>query len=140
MLDSPDQAPTVGQYRFNDITVAEGNRAIIAAIRDRLDIVAIDEVGPLEFRGGGWAPALEVALAEATESQEVILVVRPSLIRNLGELTKQRAELDYVLIESADGRDSAPVAETVTDHLPQEFQLPHPQGLRIRRLGNRPPT
>ncbi len=74
---------TVGSYGFDEAAVAEGNAAIISAVRDRLDVVAIDEVGPLEFRGGGWAPALTFALRECSPGQQLILVVRSSLVDRL---------------------------------------------------------
>ncbi len=74
---------TVGMYRLGDAAVTEGNISIISAVRDRLDVVILDEVGPLEFRGGGWAPALEVALRECSPGQELIIVVRPSLVDEL---------------------------------------------------------
>ena len=79
----PDATPTVGVYRFEDAAVAAGNAAIITAVREGLDIIAIDEVGPLEFDGQGWTPALEVALRECTVDQELIVVVRSSLVDEL---------------------------------------------------------
>ena len=83
VVTEPDAEPTVGAYGFEDAAVAAGNAAIIAAVREGLDIVAIDEVGPLEFRGQGWTPALEVALCECTADQELIVVVRSSLVDEL---------------------------------------------------------
>lgn len=83
VVTSADITPTVGMYRFDDDAVAEGNAAILAALRERLDIIAIDEVGPLEFRGGGWTPGLETALEENDSEQELIVVVRPALVDKL---------------------------------------------------------
>ncbi len=76
-------ASTVGMYRFDDAAIARGNAAIVAAVTDGRDVIAIDEVGPLEFRGGGWAPALELALRECGSQQELIVVVRPVLVDEL---------------------------------------------------------
>jgi len=73
----------VGDYHFDDLALAWGSAAIIAAVREGLDVVAVDEVGPLEFRGGGWAAALTAALLEATIEQELVLTVRPSLAEDL---------------------------------------------------------
>ncbi len=80
---APIVTPTVGMYRLGDAAVTEGNISVISAVRDRLDVIILDEVGPLEFRGGGWAPALEVALRECLPGQELIVVVRPSLVEEL---------------------------------------------------------
>lgn len=78
-------ARSVDAYRFDDDAVAEGNAAITAAVRDGLGAIAIDEIGPLEFRGHGWAPALEFALRECGPDQELIIVVRSSLLPRLAE-------------------------------------------------------
>ena len=77
--------PDVGPYSFDKDAVAAGNASIISALRDKLDIVAIDEVGPLEFRGAGWAPALNVALRECLAEVQLIVVIRESLLNDLPE-------------------------------------------------------
>jgi nucleoside-triphosphatase THEP1 len=78
-----DAVIAVGQYQFDGEAIAEGRTAITSAVREGLDVVAIDEVGPLEFRGEGWAPALEIALREWRPGQELIVVVRPALMEEL---------------------------------------------------------
>ena len=83
VVASPDLEATVGIYKFDDQAVAEGNAAIVSAMRGQLDVVVIDEVGPLELRGGGWAPALGVALRELVNQQTLIITVRPSLLDEL---------------------------------------------------------
>jgi nucleoside-triphosphatase THEP1 len=80
---SPETTLTVGIYQFDNAAVEEGNAVIVSAVRDGLDIVAIDELGPLELQGGGWAPALKLALQEGRPQQELVVVVRPSLIEEL---------------------------------------------------------
>ena len=77
------ETPTIGAYRFDEAALAEGNAAIIAAVQDGLDIIAIDEVGPLELEGGGWAPALTFALRTCTPRQELVIAVRTSLADRL---------------------------------------------------------
>jgi nucleoside-triphosphatase THEP1 len=83
VVTSPDVTPTVGDFHFDDSAIAEGNAAIIAAVRDGLDVIAIDEVGPLELGGRGWAPALSYALQTCDRRQELIVVVRSSLVDEL---------------------------------------------------------
>jgi len=83
VVTAENSAPTVGRYHFDDTAVATGNAAILAAVRDGLDVIAVDEVGPLEFRGQGWAPALETALGELNADQELVIVVRVSLADEL---------------------------------------------------------
>jgi nucleoside-triphosphatase THEP1 len=50
--------------------------AIKRAIDSRCNLVVIDEVGPLELRGSGLMPAVELALASTVN---VLIVVRSSL-------------------------------------------------------------
>lgn len=80
-----DVPATVGEYVFDEAAIREGNAALAAAMRGRVEVLAIDEVGPLEFRGGGWAPALECALRESSPAGEMILTIRPSLADELPE-------------------------------------------------------
>ncbi|MBU0719011.1 MAG: nucleoside-triphosphatase [Planctomycetes bacterium] len=83
VVDLSRERATIGQFKFFPEAVTAGNAAIMAATRDGMGLVVIDEVGPLEFRGGGWAPALEVAIAEGTKTQGLVVVVRPALIEKL---------------------------------------------------------
>jgi nucleoside-triphosphatase THEP1 len=83
VIASPNDTAAVGIYQFDEPAIKEGNRAIISAVREGLDVVAVDEVGPLEIRGKGWSPALEVALRECSARQELVITVRPSLVDEL---------------------------------------------------------
>lgn len=80
---SLDSGTIVGAYRFNDAAIRAGNAAVIGAVRDRSAFIGIDEIGPLEFRGDGWAPAMSCALAECRPEQLVIVVVRSALVDEL---------------------------------------------------------
>lgn len=75
--------PTVGVYHFDEAALVAGRTAIVEAARDGLNVIAIDEVGPLEFRGEGWAPALESALRAGHPGQRLIITVRPRLADEL---------------------------------------------------------
>ena len=81
----PGSSPTVGVFQFDDAAINAGNRAIVSALRDGVDVLAIDEVGPLELDGGGWAPGVRLALQSHETPGELILVVRPSLLEVLPE-------------------------------------------------------
>jgi nucleoside-triphosphatase len=74
---------TIGPYWFDDAALDEGNDAIISAVHDRVDVIAIDEIGPLEFEEKGWALAFTIALQEILCEQELMVVVRPSLVERL---------------------------------------------------------
>jgi nucleoside-triphosphatase THEP1 len=83
VVGAPGAGPVVGRYRFDEAAIAEGNAAIVSAVSDGVDVVCVDEIGPLEFRGQGWAPALERALHEAKTTEEILVVTRPSLVDQL---------------------------------------------------------
>jgi nucleoside-triphosphatase len=82
---SRDAPTSVGPYEFDPAAIDAGNAAIVAAVRDGMELIAIDEVGPLELRGLGWAPALRIALEDCARAQHLIVVVRPSLADVLPE-------------------------------------------------------
>jgi len=83
LADQP--SATVGMYQLNDEALEKGNEAIIEAARAGLRFLAIDEVGPLEFRGGGWAKAIDFALDKSITARELIVVVRPKLVDHLAD-------------------------------------------------------
>ena len=73
-------APTgmsVGPYHVYPDAVQAGITVLERDARARVDLLCIDEVGPLELAGGGWAPVLERLLPHPPVP--VLLTVRPSL-------------------------------------------------------------
>ncbi len=65
--------PSVGNYRFDPAGVAFGRRALSPEAARAADLVVVDEVGPWELKGQGWAPALG-ELARATDAPMVWVV------------------------------------------------------------------
>jgi nucleoside-triphosphatase len=68
--------PAVGPFRFRAEGLELGRAALAAS--DHRDVVMVDEIGPLELRGEGWAPALPPVLARA--GAVAVLAVRPGLV------------------------------------------------------------
>jgi len=64
-----------GPFTFSDEGLARGRQALRNAVS--AEIVLVDEIGPLELRGGGWAGEIEELLRESKAL--VILVVREEL-------------------------------------------------------------
>ena len=82
--DAPrEQTFGKGRFRFDPQALVEGNEAIISAVADGMQMIAIDEVGPLEFSGGGWCRGLVYALANGSPDQQLVVVVRPKLVDKL---------------------------------------------------------
>jgi nucleoside-triphosphatase THEP1 len=65
------------RFAFSPEGLALGSRALGPDARDA-DVVLVDEVGPFELAGGGWAPALDRLAGE--HEGPVLLVVRASIV------------------------------------------------------------
>ena len=67
----------IGKYRFSEVGIQRGLKCILRSLRRRTGITIIDEIGPLEFQGGGFAPAMQLL----REAGDLLIVVRPSLLK-----------------------------------------------------------
>lgn len=75
--DGPAHWPALtGPFRFSPAGVAFG-RAALARTGDT-DVLIVDEVGPLELSGGGWAAEIESSLAR--RAKPLVWAVRESLV------------------------------------------------------------
>lgn len=75
---------TVGRYLFSRQAFEEARQIIRGAIA-RPGWLVIDEVGPLELRGEGFAAVLREALERQPEEQTILLVVREGLVEQVRE-------------------------------------------------------
>jgi len=83
------------RFAFSPEGLALGGRALGPDARDA-DVVLVDEVGPFELAGGGWAPALDRLAGE--HEGPVLLVVRASIV----DAVKRRwGSADTVVWEAA---------------------------------------
>jgi nucleoside-triphosphatase THEP1 len=69
--------PQWSRFAFSPDGLALGQRAIGPGAFDA-DVIVVDEVGPFELAGGGWASALDRIAREYTGS--LLLVVRASIV------------------------------------------------------------
>ena len=82
----------VGDYTISREGILFACGAIKRAVESRCGLVVIDEVGPLELRGKGLMPAVELALASPVN---VLIVVRSSL---KGALQRHFPEYEFVVV------------------------------------------
>ena len=80
---SPEAASTAGAMRAGSFTffpdaIRAGRTELDGARTRTTALIIIDEVGPLELQGLGWAPALLPLIIARTHP--LVLVVRPSLV------------------------------------------------------------
>lgn len=71
-----------GPFAFSEVGLTLGISALTSAIESDAEVVVVDEVGPLELRGEGWAEPLDRLLA--FRGPLVVLSVRPSLVEEVG--------------------------------------------------------
>jgi nucleoside-triphosphatase THEP1 len=76
--DDASSWPQVGSFRVDPEAVAAGERALDPETVREADLVVIDEVGPWELSGNGWAQVLE--RLRCSEAPPLLLVVRRSLV------------------------------------------------------------
>lgn len=69
---------SIGPFTFSDEAITLGLRALAPSHEREGTAYIVDEVGPLELKGLGWAPALPALLRDP--SAMVVLAVRPDLI------------------------------------------------------------
>ena len=69
-----------GKFYFNPDAVVQGNK-ILAFENSNPDLIVIDEIGPLEVKTGGWAPAIQKIAEEA--KAPMLWVVRDSLVNKI---------------------------------------------------------
>ena len=82
----------IGDYTISRDGILFACDAIKRAVESRCGLVVIDEVGPLELRGKGLMPAVELALASAVYA---LIVVRSSLKE---ALQRHFPEYEFVVV------------------------------------------
>ncbi len=92
--DESEPFVEIGPYRFRYAAFEWANARLVAAAHSGARAIVIDEVGPLELRGGGLRRGLDAVLAR--ESGAAVLVVRESLIAQVEALAGGAAEVATV--------------------------------------------
>jgi nucleoside-triphosphatase THEP1 len=77
-LGQENAAATAGPFGFDPDGLRFGLDALSLDAVAQRDIVLLDEIGPLELQGGGWAPALRTLLQSYTG--HLVLVIRPGIL------------------------------------------------------------
>lgn len=85
------------RFYFSPEALAFAN-AVLAEAAEEADVVVIDEIGPLELLGDGFAPGLKACLRS---SAYLVLTVRPHLLEDVLRLVG----LDLAIIWLKEGED-----------------------------------
>ncbi|MFW5725095.1 MAG: nucleoside-triphosphatase [Bacteroidota bacterium] len=68
-----------GRFYFNKNTIKMGCEILSNSVKHTPDLIVIDEIGPLEINGKGWAPAIEELVSTSGITQ--LWVVRERLVK-----------------------------------------------------------
>lgn len=91
LSEGPDHWERVGRFRINPDGLAKGMEWLSSDVCDKADCLVIDELGPLELAGKGWAPLIGRILRESPKP--MIWTARRQLAEkiahkwNIGEVT-----------------------------------------------------
>jgi nucleoside-triphosphatase len=96
--------PRIGKYRVNLADLERiGVEAIVDATR-KCDVVAIDEIGPMEL----FSPRFKEAVREALDSEKVVLAVVHAKAHDLVILEVKKREDAEVFLVTLTNRDGLP--------------------------------
>ncbi len=100
----------IGPFRFDTVGQAFGKQLISPEKLKNLTIVVIDEIGPLEIKGLGWAESIEKLLEDPTKLH--LWVVRKSLVN---QVIRKWNLLDVEVIDITNS-DPIKVATNITNN------------------------
>jgi len=90
--------PRWGPYRFSRPALDWGNATVLRAVAGGVDLVILDEVGPLELvLGEGFLPALRAVLEGPPSG---LIVVRPALLERVAGMAGRLAVRREVTLEN----------------------------------------
>jgi len=72
---------TFGPFGFSAEGLVFGKNAILKAIKDQIDVLVIDEIGPFELMNCGWASPLKQAALSAIDV--LVITIRPEVVKDI---------------------------------------------------------
>ncbi len=73
----------VGRFRFSKNSFQKAIQCIYRCIEEKKEWIVIDEIGPLELRGEGFADVLHEILRNQKREFRILLVVREGLVEKV---------------------------------------------------------
>ena len=110
-----DQSPDIGVYRLEADAIDWARGVLAAALLSDMDLLVIDEIGPLELhRGGGFAFAIE-PLSDPERIPNAIVIVRQELVNELAERIGRLDMVRVVVTEEVRGKAPAQLVKLVQE-------------------------
>ncbi|MEW6507872.1 MAG: nucleoside-triphosphatase [Bacteroidota bacterium] len=96
--DDDNNIFAIGNYKFLKDSFEWAKNVLRKSVKDQLDYLIIDEVGPLELDGKGLEPAItELLESKNNFSEKVIFVVRKSMLEKF--IKHYHLETKYKMFE-----------------------------------------
>lgn len=73
----------VGRFRFSKNSFQKAIQSIYRSLEEKKDWIVIDEIGPLELRGEGFADVLHDLIRNKERVYKILLVVREGLVEKV---------------------------------------------------------
>lgn len=72
---------SVGRYWFSSKVLSWARKQLFLAVDSKVDLLIVDEIGPLELEGKGYEPAFrEIIASKLARDMTLIIVVRNHLV------------------------------------------------------------
>ena len=112
---SRNDDPDVGVYRLESDAIDWARGVLAAALFSDIDLLVLDEIGPLELkRGGGFAFALQ-PLADPERIPTAIVIVRQELVDELSERLGRPDMVRVVVTEDLRGQAPGQLVKLVQE-------------------------
>ncbi|BBM85891.1 nucleoside-triphosphatase [Candidatus Uabimicrobium amorphum] len=72
---------TQGAFGFTQQGLSFGNNCIQQALKEQVEVLFIDEIGPLELRGEGWYLSLQ--MIETAKINKIVFTSRPTTVTQI---------------------------------------------------------
>lgn len=79
LANSEEETMEVGRFRFSKNSFQQAIQAIYRSLEEKKEWIVIDEIGPLELRGEGFADLLHYMLRNKERDYQILMVVREGL-------------------------------------------------------------
>jgi nucleoside-triphosphatase len=86
---------TIGRYKFSAKAFEWANKILIDGMNKNYETIIIDEIGPLELQGKGFAETLKFFLSRNGIKPDLLLVVRENLVKDVLNYFKIKKEDVY---------------------------------------------
>jgi nucleoside-triphosphatase THEP1 len=73
----------IGKYKFSSDAFEWANKILMDCVNENYETIIIDEIGPLELQGKGFAAALKFILSHTKIKSDLLLIVRENLVSDV---------------------------------------------------------